>query len=62
MLALFALVFGLVALAYTAPFPFLLEAFKPSGSLWSTAGRRALPTSPVARRAGCSVRMRAGAA
>lgn len=27
-------VIAVVALAHTAPFPFLLEAFKPSGSLW----------------------------
>jgi len=25
---------GVAALAHTAPFPFLLEAFRPSGSLW----------------------------
>ena len=43
MLALFALVFGLVALAYTAPFPFLLEAFKPSGSLWQVTSPPGTP-------------------
>jgi peptidoglycan/xylan/chitin deacetylase (PgdA/CDA1 family) len=31
---LVALGVGIVALAHTAPFPFLLEAFKPSQSLW----------------------------
>lgn len=29
-----ALVAGLIALAHTAPFPFLLEAFNPSQSVW----------------------------
>ena len=43
MLALFAFVFGLVALAYTAPFPFLLEAFKPSGSLWQVTSPPGTP-------------------
>ena len=34
MLPLLAVILGIVALAHTAPLPFLLEAFKPSGSLW----------------------------
>jgi peptidoglycan/xylan/chitin deacetylase (PgdA/CDA1 family) len=29
-----ALIFGVFVLAHTVPFPFLLEAFKPSRSLW----------------------------
>jgi peptidoglycan/xylan/chitin deacetylase (PgdA/CDA1 family) len=29
-----AVIFGLFALAHTAPFPFLLEAFRPSDSVW----------------------------
>jgi peptidoglycan/xylan/chitin deacetylase (PgdA/CDA1 family) len=33
-IVLVAVLAGVVALAHTAPFPFLLEAFKPSGSLW----------------------------
>ena len=34
-MALFiALAFGLAALAHTAPFPFLLEAFRPARSIW----------------------------
>jgi peptidoglycan/xylan/chitin deacetylase (PgdA/CDA1 family) len=40
-----ALIAGVVALAHTAPFPFLLEAFKPSGSLWRVKpAAGALPT------------------
>jgi peptidoglycan/xylan/chitin deacetylase (PgdA/CDA1 family) len=31
---LIALLVGVLVLAHTAPFPFLLEAFRPSGSLW----------------------------
>lgn len=31
---MFALAVGIVALAHMAPFPFLLEAFKPNRSLW----------------------------
>ena len=34
MLIVIVAVVAIVALAHTAPFPFLLEAFKPSGSLW----------------------------
>ena len=34
LILLVAVVAGVVALAHTAPFPFLLEAFKPSGSMW----------------------------
>lgn len=34
MAALVAVVFGLAALAHIAPFPFLLEAFRPARSLW----------------------------
>jgi peptidoglycan/xylan/chitin deacetylase (PgdA/CDA1 family) len=34
MFLLIALGVGIVFLAHTAPFPFLLEAFKPSGSIW----------------------------
>ena len=34
MLLVFLAIVGVVALAHTAPFPFLLEAFKPSGSIW----------------------------
>lgn len=34
MLILIVAVAGVVALAHTAPFPFLLESFKPSRSLW----------------------------
>jgi peptidoglycan/xylan/chitin deacetylase (PgdA/CDA1 family) len=32
-----AAIFGAAALAHTAPFPFLLEAFRPSKSLWKVA-------------------------
>jgi peptidoglycan/xylan/chitin deacetylase (PgdA/CDA1 family) len=34
MLLIVAVIFGAAALAHTAPFPFLLEAFRPSRSLW----------------------------
>ena len=34
MLAVFLLVFGVAAFSHMAPFPFLLEAFRPSKSLW----------------------------
>jgi peptidoglycan/xylan/chitin deacetylase (PgdA/CDA1 family) len=34
MIALLALGLGMLVLAHTAPFPFLLEAFRPSQSLW----------------------------
>ena len=34
MFLLIALGIGIVFLAHTAPVPFLLEAFKPSASLW----------------------------
>ena len=34
MVMLAALIFGAAGLAHTAPFPFLLEAFRPSKSLW----------------------------
>jgi peptidoglycan/xylan/chitin deacetylase (PgdA/CDA1 family) len=37
MIFLVALIVGVVALAHTAPFPFVLEAFRPSGSLWRVA-------------------------
>jgi peptidoglycan-N-acetylglucosamine deacetylase len=33
-IALVAIVLGVVALAHTAPFPFLLESFRPKQSLW----------------------------
>jgi peptidoglycan/xylan/chitin deacetylase (PgdA/CDA1 family) len=32
--AIVAVIFGVAALAHIAPFPFLLEAFRPSRSLW----------------------------
>jgi len=34
MLVIVAVIFGAAALAHSAPFPFLLEAFRPSRSLW----------------------------
>ena len=34
MLAIVIALFGIAALAHSAPFPFLLEAFRPSKSLW----------------------------
>jgi peptidoglycan/xylan/chitin deacetylase (PgdA/CDA1 family) len=34
---IFVAIFGVFALAHTAPFPFLLEAFRPAKSLWRVA-------------------------
>jgi peptidoglycan-N-acetylglucosamine deacetylase len=34
MIGIVVLVFGVAALTHIAPFPFLFEAFRPSGSLW----------------------------
>ena len=41
MIALLAIGIGLFALAYSAPLPFLLEAFRPSQSIWR------MPPNPV---------------
>ena len=51
-IVLVAVVAAVVALAHTAPFPFLLEAFKPSRSLWRVrpARRAADALSDVRRR------------
>ena len=38
-----AVVVGIAALTHTAPFPFLLEAFHPSRSLWHVAGNPGAP-------------------
>jgi peptidoglycan/xylan/chitin deacetylase (PgdA/CDA1 family) len=43
MLAIVIAVFGIAALAHTAPFPFLLEAFRPSKSLWRVTPRPGTP-------------------
>lgn len=39
-----ALALGMLALAHTAPFPFLLEAFRPSRSVWKMDARRGDPS------------------
>ena len=44
MVLLAAVIFGAAALTHTAPFPFLLEAFRPGKSLWR------VPSSPGAPR------------
>ena len=44
MLAFFLVAVGLWALAHTAPFPFLLEAFRPSQSIWRMDARPAEPS------------------
>src|SRR5687768_5631468 len=36
---------GVIFLAHTAPFPFLLEAFRPSRSLWRVPPGRGAPTN-----------------
>ena len=44
MLALILLSVGVLALAHTAPFPFLFEAFRPSQSIWRMDARPAQPS------------------
>lgn len=39
MIAIVAIVVGVFALAHTAPFPFLIDAFKPSQSVWRMPSR-----------------------
>lgn len=43
MLAIVIAIFGAAAFAHTAPFPFLLEAFRPSKSLWHVDRRPGAP-------------------
>jgi peptidoglycan-N-acetylglucosamine deacetylase len=43
MIALVVVLVGAVVLAHTAPFPFLLEAFRPKQSLWRVAATPGLP-------------------
>lgn len=43
MLAIVAVVLGVAALTHIAPFPFVLEAFRPSRSLWHVAPRPGAP-------------------
>jgi peptidoglycan-N-acetylglucosamine deacetylase len=43
MVLVIALIVGVVVLAHTAPFPFLLEAFRPSGSVWRMPQPRGAP-------------------
>jgi len=43
MLALFAVLLGVTLLAHTAPFPFLLEPFRPARSLWQMQHRPGAP-------------------
>jgi peptidoglycan/xylan/chitin deacetylase (PgdA/CDA1 family) len=43
MLAVFVLLFGVFAFAHTAPFPFLLEAFRPRKSLWHVPAQPGTP-------------------
>ena len=43
MLAIVIAILGAAALAHTAPFPFLLEAFRPSKSLWRIKPARGAP-------------------
>ena len=44
MIVLFLVVIGAVAAAHTVPFPFLLEAFRPSQSLWRVKPSGGPPT------------------
>jgi len=43
MILIGALVVGALAAAHTVPFPFLFEAFRPSGSLWHVDRERGMP-------------------
>ena len=43
MVLLIAIVVGALAAAHTVPFPFLLEAFRPSGSVWHVDGAPGAP-------------------
>ena len=43
MLVVVAIILGAAALAHTAPFPFLLEAFRPSRSLWKVKPQPGAP-------------------
>jgi peptidoglycan/xylan/chitin deacetylase (PgdA/CDA1 family) len=43
MLVIVVAIFGAAALAHTAPFPFLLEAFRPSRSLWKIEPQPGMP-------------------
>lgn len=43
MLALVLVIFGAAAFAHTAPFPFLLEAFRPERSLWRVPAQPGAP-------------------
>ena len=43
MVLVVALIVGVLAAAHTVPFPFLLEAFRPSGSLWHVEPARGAP-------------------
>jgi peptidoglycan/xylan/chitin deacetylase (PgdA/CDA1 family) len=43
-IAIIALVAGIFALAHTAPFPFVMEAFKPSRSIWRMPAQQGAPT------------------
>ena len=43
MVLVVALIVGALAAAHTVPFPFLFEAFRPSGSLWHVAPARGAP-------------------
>src|SRR5688500_9990556 len=46
MIALVVVVIGVVFLAHTAPFPFLLEAFRPKQSLWRVDPAPGMPPTP----------------
>jgi peptidoglycan-N-acetylglucosamine deacetylase len=45
MIFVVALIVGAAALAHMAPFPFLLEAFRPSKSLWRVAQKPGMPAT-----------------
>lgn len=45
MLAIVIAIFGAAAFAHTAPFPFLLEAFRPSKSIWRVKPQPGTPST-----------------
>jgi hypothetical protein len=59
MTIIFAILFGAIVFSHMAPFPFLMEAFRPSQSLWRVPqpnGGRAIMARTWTGRRGCSMR------
>lgn len=45
MVLIIAVIVGAIAAAHTVPFPFLIEAFRPGGSVWHVDGARGAPST-----------------